>query len=281
MRPAGRDDVGDIGCEVNWDSVVQSATAVVHLAAHVHKIRSGSQGTSDDETARYRAVNTIASERLARAAVKAGVRRFIFLSTAKVMGEMSNYPLTADDPVDPQDPYAQSKWEAEQAITAAAGTMEVVVLRPPLVYGPNVKGNFLRLMRTIDAGLPLPLGSIKNRRSLLFVGNLCEAILGALKAPPGVYLPTDGKDLSTADLIRHLAKAMDRPARLISISPILVKICALIAGRHGEFKKVAGSLQLDGNLPGWQPSTSVEDGLRTTARWFAGVDKKTSLENAD
>ena len=273
VRRAGRDVVGDIGDHTEWGPVVEGASTVVHLAARVHEMRSAGQKANSDEQARYRAVNTIASEHLARAATQAGVRRFIFLSTVKVMGEVSSRPLTAADPTDPQDSYARSKLEAEQAIAALAGAMEVLILRPPLVYGPHVKGNFLRLMQAIDRGLPLPLGAIANRRSLLFVGNLSEAIQHALTAPAGVYLPTDGEDLSISDLILRLAAAMNRPARLIAVPQVLLKACALLAGRQEEFQKLAGSLQLDGKLAGWTPSFSAQDGLWTTARWYDGAGR--------
>ena len=273
VRRAGRDVVGDIGNPNDWGSVVEGASAVIHLAARVHEMHTAGEESDGNEHASYRAVNTIGSEHLARAAARAGVRRFIFLSTAKVMGEISIRPLTSNDPVDPQDSYARSKWEAEQAVAAVAGEMEVVILRPPLVYGPNVKANFLRLMRAIERGVPLPLGAINNRRSLLFVGNLSGAIQHALTTPAGIYLPTDGEDLSTSDLIRRLAEAMKRPARLIAVPPTLVKFGALLAGRHTEFQKISGSLQLDGKIPGWTPSSSVTDGLRTTAHWYLEARK--------
>jgi nucleoside-diphosphate-sugar epimerase len=281
VRRAGRDVVGDIGEPTEWGPVVEGASTVVHLAARVHELQTAGRKAASDDAARYRAVNTIASEHLARAAAEAGVHRFILLSTVKVMGEASSRPLTAADPTDPRDSYARSKLEAEQAVAAVAGAMKVLILRPPLVYGPRVKGNFLRLMRAIDRGLPLPLGAIANRRSLLFVGNLSRAIEHALTAPAGVYLPTDGEDLSISELIRRLAAAMNRPDRLIAVPPSLVKLCARLAGRHEEFQKLAGSLQLDGILPGWTPSVSVQDGLQTTARWFVGAQQSVNSKNVD
>lgn len=281
VRRAGRDVVGDIGEHTEWAPVVEGASAVVHLAARVHELRPAGKKADNDELARYRAVNTTASEHLALAAARAGVGRFIFLSTVKVMGEASSRPLTAADPTDPQDSYARSKLEAEQSVAAVAGAMEVLILRPPLVYGPHVKGNFLRLMRAIVGGVPLPLGAIANRRSLLFVDNLSGAIQHALTAPAGVYLPTDGEDLSVSELIRRLGAAMNRPARLIAVPPALVKLCALLAGRQEEFQKLAGSLQLDGKIPGWTPAFSVEDGLRTTARWFVGAGQNVNSKDVE
>lgn len=271
VRRAGRNVTGDIGDKTDWGPILEGASTVIHLAARVHVVRPTEQKLTSDE--HYYSVNAIGSEHLARAAAQASVRRLIFLSTAKVMGEFSTRPLTAADPVNPQNSYARSKLEAERAITAVAGAMELVILRPPLVYGPHVKGNFLRLMKVIESSIPLPFGAVTNQRSLIFVSNLVEAIKHALKVPAGVYLPTDGEDLSTPDLIRHLASAMDNPIRLISIPPTLLNIGTYLIKRNEEFQKLAGSLQLDGKLPGWKPAISVRDGLKSTANWFVEARK--------
>ena len=268
VRRATREVTGDIGEHTDWGPIVEGAAAVIHLAAHFHVLRSVGTASNDEEVDRYRVVNLLGSERLARAAERAGIRRFIFLSTAKVMGDASVLPLTAADPINPRDAYARSKWDAEQAISAAAETMELVILRPPLVYGPYVKGNFLRLMKVIERGVPLPLGAATNLRSFISVGNLSGAIKHALTAPAGVYLPTDGEDLSTSELIHRLANAMNRPAQLFALPPAVLKFCAQLAGWREEYEKLAGSLQLDGKLPGWQPAENNQDGLQATANWF-------------
>ena len=263
VRRAPREVTGDINEHTDWGPIIEGASAVIHLAARVHVNQS-----NDAKDDHYRKTNTFASDRLACAAERAGVRRFIFLSTAKVMGEASTVPLTVEDPVNPQDLYAHSKWDAEQAISAAAKTMELVVLRPPLVYGPNVRGNFLRMMQVIERGVPLPLGAISNLRSFISVGNLSNAIKHTLTTQAGVYLPTDGEDLSTPELILRLAESMNRPARLLAIPPTLLKFCAQLARRHTDYQKLIGSLQLDGQPPGWQPAESNRDALQATANWF-------------
>lgn len=275
VRRAGRDITGDISDKADWKPVLEDASTVIHLAARVHEMGSINKKSAAEN--RYFAVNVAASEHLARAAAQANIRRLIFLSTAKVMGESSARPLTAQDPVSPQDFYARSKLEAERAIEDAAGTMEIVILRSPLVYGPYVKGNFLRLMKMIESGLPIPLGAISNQRSLIFVRNLADAIKHSITAPTGVYLPTDGEDLSTPDLIFRLANAMDNPVRLISIPPTLLNICTYLMRRNEEFQKLAGSLQLDGKLPGWLPPFSVHDGLSATADWFVRRHNSTTV----
>jgi nucleoside-diphosphate-sugar epimerase len=281
VRRAARDVTSDIGEHTEWGPIVEGASAVIHLAAHVHIMRSEHNQSTNDEDERYRVVNTLGSEQLARAADRAGVRRFIFLSTAKVMGEASTNPLTAADPVNPQGIYAQSKWDAEQAVAAAVRTMELVILRPPLVYGPHVRGNFLRVMQVIERGVPLPLGATSNLRSLIFVGNLSGAIHHALTAPAGVYLPTDREDMSTSDLIRRLASAMNRPARLFAVPPALLSLCAHLVGRGEEYQKLAGSLQLDGKMPGWEPTSSVLAGLQATAHWFCEARQMATTKEVD
>ena len=268
VRRAPREVTGDINEHTDWGPIIEGASAVIHLAARVHVIQSKDARSNDDEDNHYRKTNTFASVRLACAAERAGIRRFIFLSTAKVMGEASTVPLTAADPVNPQDMYAHSKWDAEQAISTVAKTMELVILRPPLVYGPNVKGNFLRMMQVIERGVPLPLGAISNLRSFISVGNLSNVIKHTLTTQAGVYLPTDGEDLSTPELILRLAKSMNRPARLLAVSPTLLKFCAQLARRHTDYQKLIGSLQLDGQPPGWQPAESNRDALQATANWF-------------
>jgi nucleoside-diphosphate-sugar epimerase len=264
VRAAGRGETGDIGPDTDWSALTSGADAVAHLAARVHVMRE----TTSNPAAEFNRVNRDGTAGLARAAAATGARRFVFVSTVKVHGETSDHPLAATDPARPADDYARSKWAAEQALAETAEAMETVVLRPPLVYGPGVGGNFHALMRLVARGLPLPLAGLHNRRSLIARGNLVSAILWALDAPPGAYLPSDGEDLSTPALIRRLAAAMDRPARLFAAPESALRLAARVAGRAAAFDRLSGSLTVDGRLPGWQPGVSVDDALAATAAWY-------------
>jgi len=264
VRPVGRGETGDIGPETDWRRLLDGVETVIHLAARAHVMRD----RAADPRAEFQRINTAATAALARAAADAGVKRFVFISTVKVLGETSQHALTADDPAAPQDPYAVSKWQAEQALAEFADAFALVTLRPPLVYGPGVRGNFLALLRTIDRGGPLPLGGVDNRRSLIYRGNLADAIRAALAIAPGVYLPSDREDLSTPEMIRRLAAALDRPARLFAVPPELLRFGAKIAGRAATMDRLAGSLTVDGALPGWAPPHTLAEGFAETARWF-------------
>jgi len=264
VRAAGRAETGDIGPDTDWSVLVAGVDAVVHLAARVHVMRE----TAADPAADFDRVNCGATTRLAHAATDAGVRRFVFLSTVKVHGESSEHALTAADPARPADDYARSKWAAEQALVDVADRMATVTLRPPLVYGPGVGGNFRTLMNIVARGLPLPLAGIANRRSLIALDNLVAAIIWSLEAPPGAYLPCDGEDLSTPALIRRLAAAMDRPARLFAAPACALRLAARLAGRAGAYGRLAGSLTVDGALPGWRPPVRVDEALAATAAWY-------------
>jgi nucleoside-diphosphate-sugar epimerase len=264
VRPAGRGETGDIGPQTDWRRLVDGVDTVIHLAARAHIMRD----RAADPLAEFQRVNTAATASLARAAADAGVKRFVFISTVKVQGETSDHALTAGDPAAPRDPYAISKWQAEQGLADHAGAFDLVVLRPPLVYGPGVRGNFLTLLRAVDRGWPLPFGRIDNRRSLIHRGNLADAIRAALSVPPGVYLPSDREDLSTPGMIRRLADALGRRARLIDSPPGLLRIGATLAGRGAALDRLAGSLTVDGVLPGWTPPHTVAEGFAETARWY-------------
>ena len=261
---AGRAETGDIGPTTGWSELVAGADAVVHLAARVHVMRDGAA----DPAAEYHRVNRDGTAALARAAAAAGVRRFVFVSTVKVHGETSDHALAAADPARPADEYARSKWAAEQALAGTADAMQKIVLRPPLVYGPGVGGNFRTLMDLVARGLPLPFGGLDNRRSLLALDNLVSAILWALDAPPGTYLPGDGEDLSTPGLIRRLAAAMGRPARLFAAPEAALRLGARLLGRAAAFDRLAGSLTVDARLPGWRPAVTVDAALAATAAWY-------------
>ncbi len=274
--PAAADTVavGDLGPDTDWRAALDGVQCVVHLAARTHVLRE----TAPDALAEYRRVNVEGTRALARQAARAGVRRLVFMSSIKVNGEATDTrPYTADDTPRPEDAYGLSKWETEQAlarITAETG-LEIVVLRPPLVYGPGVKGNFLRLMNLVARRLPLPLASIANRRSLVYVGNLADAVVSAIDAPRAAgrtYLLADGQDVSTPDLVRAIAVALGVEPSLLPCPPALLRLGATLAGRRAEFSRLAGSLQADCSLArgelGWQPRTSLAQGLAETARWY-------------
>ncbi len=264
MSPPAGAKFGDIGPASDWRALLDGAEAVVHLAARVHVMRDHAA----DPEAEFDRVNHQATARLAAQAAEAGVRRFVYMSSVKVHGDVSGHPLSAADAPAPIDPYGRSKWAAEKALAAHAARMEVVILRPPLVYGPAVKGNFLGLMRAIDRGRPLPFAAIENRRSLIYRGNLVDAVRASLAAPPGTYLPSDRDDVSTAALIRRIAAALGRPAHLLPVPVWALRGLAAVAGRSDAMDRLCGSLTVDGTLPGWRPPFTMTDGLAATAEWY-------------
>ena len=266
--------VGDIDSNTDWVPALNGMDAVVHLAARVHVMRE----TAVDPLIEFRRVNVEGTRRLARQAVSLGVKRFVYVSSIKVNGQKTiDDSFTADNLPAPQDPYALSKWEAEQVLHQIAGEtgLEVVVIRPPLVYGPGVRGNFLRLLRLVDRGLPLPFGSIENRRSLVSVFNLCDLLRICLEHPKAcgeVFLIKDGEDLSTAEIIRRIAKAMHRPCRLVRIPVPLLRLAGALVGRRAEADRLCDSLQMDMEktrvLLNWTPPVNIAEGLERTVEWF-------------
>lgn len=266
--------VGDIGLAIDWRHALRDVEGVVHLAARAHVMRN----TVADPLKEYRNVNVLATRTLLQAARNAGVRRFVFLSSIKVNGEQTKgKPFTEHDMPHPEDDYGVSKWEAELVLQecTVASSMETVVLRPPLLYGPGVKGNFLSLLRAIDRGLPLPLASIDNRRSLLYVGNLIDAIMLCLDHPAAAgktYLLADDDGVSTPALVRGIAHALGKPARLLPFPPVLLKHAGALAGKAGAVARLLGSLQIDSNRIrrelGWRPRTNMAQGLAETVRWY-------------
>lgn len=266
--------VGDLSGAVAWEPALRDVDAVIHLAARTHVLHD----RAADPLAEYRRINVDATRRLATAAAEAGVRRFVFLSSIKVNGEQTfDRPYTEDDAPRPEDAYGISKWEAEQALheIAARTGLDVVILRPPLVYGPGVKANFLRLMQLVARGVPLPLGAIDNRRSMVYLGNLVDAILTCLEAPAArgrTYLVSDGTDLSTPDLVRGIATALGVPARLLRCPVPLLKAAGTLTGRSAQVARLAGSLQIDSSRLrdelGWRPPHTVAAGLAATAAWY-------------
>lgn len=263
--------VGDIGPNTDWRAALAGCGAVVHLAARVHVMR---EATADTEAA-FHAVNCEGTLNLARQAAAAGVRRFVFVSSIKVNGEGRAAPYHEADAAAPRDAYARSKWAAEQGlweISRETG-LEGVVLRPPLVYGPGVGANFQRLLGWVARGWPLPFGRVDNRRSLLFVGNLADAIRACLSHPAAAgktYLVSDGEDVSTPELLRRLAGALGRPARLSPVPPSWLAWVANLLGRGADLDRLLGSLAVDSGAIrrdlAWRPPHTLNQGLAETGR---------------
>ncbi|MCA3176064.1 MAG: SDR family oxidoreductase [Burkholderiales bacterium] len=276
--PTGADGilVGDLGDAQDWRAALAGVSAVVHTAARVHVMND----KSSDPLAEFRRVNLEGTVALARQAAIAGVRRFVFLSSVKVNGEFTEVgkSFTVDDAPAPEDPYGVSKHEAEQLLRqiAAETGMEVVIIRPPLVYGPGVKANFAAMMRWLARGVPLPLAAVTdNRRSLVALDNLVDLIVTCLHHPAAAnqtFLVSDGEDLSTAQLLKRMGAAMGQPARLFYLPPVVLKLGAALLNKPGIYQRLCGSLQLDiaktRQLLGWSPPVSVDDGLRRAAEGF-------------
>ncbi len=266
--------VGDIGPDTDWRPALQGIDCVVHLAARTHVL----QESAADPLTAYRCINVGGTRQLAQQAAAAGVRRFVFLSSIKVTGESTGeHPFTANDAPQPQDAYGITKREAEDVLRqiGADTGMEIVILRPPLVYGPGVKGNFLRLLRAVARGTPLPLASINNRRSLVYVGNLVDAIITCMDSPAAAgktFLVSDSEDVSTPALIRRLAAALGMPPRLLPCPPALLHLGAALLGKHAAVMRLTGSLVVDSSALrqelGWQPRYSLDQGLNATAQWY-------------
>ena len=257
--------VGEISGETAWHEAVAGQDVVVHLAARAHIMRDA----APDPALAYRRINTDATLELARQAAAAGVRRFVFMSSIKVNGEEGVFAET-DQPA-PQDDYGRSKHEAEQGLREIAlhSGMAVTIIRPPLVYGPGVKAHFRALMRAVELGIPLPLGLVKNRRSLVAVDNLVDFILTCLEHPAAaneVFFVSDGEDLSTPDLVRRIARAMGRSARLVNIPPVFLNGVGTFSGRRAALQRLQGTLCVDIHKArsrlGWRPPWSLDQVLR-------------------
>lgn len=265
--------IGTIDEHTDWTSALRGVEHVVHLAARVHVMKS----TAADR-AQYEQTNVNGTERLASAAAKSGVKRFVFVSTVKVNGEATDErAFQANDRAQPLDEYGRSKLEAERRLVeiGTSSAMRVAIIRPPLVYGPGVRANFLRLLSWAERALPLPLARVNNVRSVVNVWNLCDLIWSLLaRANParGVFMISDGQDVSTPELIRRLAHFMGRPARLFPAPIALLRVAAALAGKSDEFRRLCGSLAVDISATqsqlGWTPPVSLEEGLRRTAYWY-------------
>lgn len=265
-----------------WAAAMSEMDSIVHLAARVHVMREAAASPLEE----FRRINLKATERMARQAAQAGVRRFVYLSTIKVNGERTfGEPFRETDSPEPEDAYAISKWEAEQALAQVSREtgLEVVIVRPPLVYGPGVKGNFLSLLRLVHAGVPLPLASVNNRRSFVALDNLVDLIARCLEHPRAageVFLAADQKDLSTPELIRRIAKSMGKAARLFRFPPALLQMASRSVGKMAVYERLCGSLAVDAskanNVLGWVPISSVDEAMDKMARWFVESQRRRS-----
>ncbi len=264
--------VGDIGAATDWDAALDQVDAVVHAAARTHFLHD-SAASAD----LYTDVNVQGTAQLARAAARANVSRFVYISSVKVNGEESKRPYASTDQPAPHDLYGKSKWRGEQALLEiSAGTgLQTAIVRPPLVYGPKVRANFLRLLRWVDMELPLPLGAVQNCRSLVNLWNLTDLISRLVQHPAAMgrtWMVSDGHDLSTPDLIRCIASAMKRRARLLPIPAAVLRFGGALLGRTADVSRLCGSLTVDiGDTRKqiqWEPPVSVEEGILRTVGWY-------------
>jgi nucleoside-diphosphate-sugar epimerase len=258
----------------DWNALLAGVDHVVHLVARTHSADLG------DPAARaiYQAVNVDLTHALARACVASGVRRLVFLSSVKVNGERTDgRPFRESDVPAPEDLYGETKWQAEQVLrqVAADTGLEVVIVRPPLVHGPGVKGNFLRMLQAVDRGLPLPLRSIRNRRSVIGLDNLCDFLGRVLEHPAAageVYLVADFEPLSTPDMLRAMGYALGRRARLLPCPPALLGAGLRLLGKGAEAARLTGSLEVDTAKArqqlGWSPGTPFAAQMESTVEWW-------------
>ena len=261
--------VGDMGASTDWSSALRGASCIVHCAARVHVM----DDQAADPLAEFRRTNVAGTLALARQAAAIGVRRFVFVSSIKVNGSQTivHNPFRADDVPMPADSYGISKWEAEQGlreISAQAG-MEVVIVRPPLVYGPGVKANFATLVRWLRRGIPLPLGGIHNRRSLVGLDNLVDLLVRCVSHPAAagqIFLVSDGEDISTTELLCRIGQALGQPARLVPVPVIWLQMAAAVLGQRAVAQRLCDFLQVDiektREVLGWQPPVSLSQGLK-------------------
>lgn len=265
--------ISGIGSETDWAEGLEGVDAVAHLAGRAHVTHE----ESADPMGAYREVNVGGTRRLAEACSEAGVCRLVFVSSVKAVGEGAPVAYTEETACRPEDAYGVSKLEAEGALAEVFTRtgLEAVVLRPPLVYGPGVKANFLRLLGLVERGLPLPFGSVKNARSMVYVGNLVGAILLCLEHPAasgGTFFVADGEPPSTRGLVMKMGEALKRPARLVPVPVPLLRLGGRVTGRSAEVDRLVGSLTMSTEKIrrhlGWSPRYSVDDGLRETVNWY-------------
>lgn len=270
----------ELSSKENWDGCFEGVDCVIHCAARVHQMTESEQ----DILAAYREVNTFGTLNLAEQAAAAGVKRFVFLSSIKVNGEMTSpgKPFTADIGNTPDDPYGLSKYEAEQGLKELSknSDMEVVIIRPPLVYGLGVKANFLSMIRWVEKGIPLPLRSINNRRSMVFLDNLVDLILKCAEHPNAAnktFLVSDDDDVSLSSLLSMIAKSLGRTNMMFPFPGSLLKLATKLIGKPGIGARLCSNLQLDISqtkaVLGWKPPYSVEEGIQKTVDEYLKTKK--------
>jgi len=265
--------INSIGPDTDWGQVLAGVDTVIHLAGRAHVVKE----RDSDPLSAYRRVNVAGTERLARMAVSHGVKRLVFLSSVKVNGEETETRYMEKDIPAPADPYAISKFEAEEVLKQIAGEtgLEVVIIRPPLVYGPGVKANFLQLISIVAMGFPLPFKAVNNVRSLIYIGNLVDAIVLCAKHPLAAgqtYLVRDGEDVSTPVLIYSISKALGKPARLFPFSLSLMRLAGEFFGKSTVVNRLIGSLSVDDSKIRkeltWTPPFTMAEGLNDTVAWY-------------
>ena len=272
--------VGNIGHETRWEAALRDVDCVIHLAARVHVMNDDAQ----DPLEEFRRTNVAGTLNLARQAAAANVKRFIFLSSIKVNGEHTvlNKPYRAEDIPAPIDPYGITKYETEQKLhdLARKTDMEVVIIRPPLVYGAGVKANFFSMMSWLYKGIPLPLGAVHNKRSFVALDNLVDLIMTCIKHPAAAnqtFLVSDNEDLSTTDLLQRMSEALGKPARLFPLPVWLLMAGAIFAGKRNSALRLLGSLQIDitktMDVLNWAPPVSVNDALKKTAEYYLALEQ--------
>lgn len=265
--------VGSICSVRNWSKALTGVNVIVHLAAKMNIFGKN----SDDSYASFKEINILGTKYLAQQAITSGVKRFVFISTVKVNGEGKDTHYNEKDNCEPVDFYAKSKWEAEKMLYDIAKNtgMEIVILRSPLVYGPHVKGNILRLLKIVERGIPVPFANVKNRRSLIYSGNLVDAIVTCMKHPKAAgrtYFVSDREEVSTPELIRGISSSLGRPVRLFPFPSKLLRMAGIFTEKYVAIDKLLASLTVDCSKIsrdlGWQAPFSMEQGLKETAKWY-------------
>ncbi len=262
---------GELSPSFNWSPFLSGVQTIIHLAARVHVM----DDSASDPLKEFRNVNTESTLNLAKQAAEAGVQRFVFISSIKVNGEETalGSPYSPESTANPSDPYGISKFEAEEGLLQISKktNLEVVIIRPPLIYGPGVKANFRAMIKLANLGLPIPLGNIKNKRSLIALDNFVSFILCCAKHPKAkneVFLISDGEDVSTSELVSALGKALGKPAKLFSLPPVLFLLAGFILNKGNMVQRLKGSLQVDSSkattLLGWKPTVTMEEALKKT-----------------
>lgn len=282
VLPAGVEKitVGDINADTAWAHALHQIDCVIHLAARVHVMKD----TSMDPLSEFRKVNVAGTAKLARDAARYGVKRLVYVSSIKVNGEATfDRPFSESDEPQPIDPYGISKWEAEEALHGISKEtgLEIAIVRPPLVYGPMVGGNFLRMLSWIDKEIPLPLGSIKNSRSMIYVGNFADALILCASHPKAAgetFLVADAEPVSTSQLIRTLSDKMGRKTRIFPFPAFLLNLLGKFLGKSAEIERLTGSLAVDTTRIrtklGWSPPCATLDGMECTAAWYDSCPRR-------